>query len=66
MSSAICFNLDQAKILSSGNVTRLNLYPAVENHEFILADCVEQDQSAHTVESLYLEVRGTFVKTFVL
>ena len=48
MSSAICFNLDQAKILSSGNVTRLNLYPAVKNHEFILADCVEQDQSAHT------------------
>ena len=56
MSSAICFNSDQSKILSSGNglkdgVGLFSLEPNRLSGNAIFVDSVDQNQTAQNVES---------------
>ena len=55
MSSAICFNLDQFKILSSGNGL---ICKVLEPASVDFADTVDQDQAAHKVQS---DLRSTLL-----
>ena len=51
MSSAICFNLDQSKILSSGNVLTLDIF-------------FKNGQAKNTVKKILLKINGHTFSAF--
>ena len=48
MSSAVCLNLDQSKILWSGNELTLSFLMTTQE---AFVDSLDQDQTAHNVQS---------------